>query len=94
MHAVFSTNELLKTSVCSVAQLCPALVTVACQAPLSMGFPRQEYWNGLPFPTPRDLPGPGIKPASLALAGRFFTTIATWEVHVSGCFLKIIWLVP
>ncbi|ELR60425.1 hypothetical protein M91_18992, partial [Bos mutus] len=49
------------------------------QAPLSMGFPRQEYWSGLPFPTPGDLPDPGIKPASLvspALAGGFFTTIA------------------
>ena len=36
--------------------------TVACQAPLSMGFPRQEYWNGLPFPVPGDLPDPGISP--------------------------------
>ena len=44
-------------------------------APLSMGFPRQEYWSGLPFPSPRDLPDPGIKPMSLsspALAGRLF----------------------
>ena len=41
--------------------------------PLSMGFSRQEYWSGLPFPSPRDLPNPGIKPASPALAGRFFT---------------------
>ena len=47
--------------------------TVACQAPLTMGFPREEYWRGLPFPSPGDLP-PGIKPASPALAGRFFTT--------------------
>ena len=38
--------------------------TVACQAPLSMGFPRQEYWNGLPFPTPGYLPSSGIEPAS------------------------------
>ena len=36
--------------------------TVACQAPLSMGFSRQEYWNGLPFPSPRNLPDPGIEP--------------------------------
>ena len=36
--------------------------TVACQAPLSMGFPRQGYWSGLPFPPPRDLPDPGIGP--------------------------------
>ena len=48
--------------------------TVAHQAPLSMGFPRQEYWSGLPFPTPEDLPDPGIKPVSPASAGRFFTT--------------------
>ena len=41
--------------------------TAACQAPLSMGFSRQEYWNGLPFPSPEDLPNPGIKPGSLSL---------------------------
>ena len=41
--------------------------TVACQAPLSMGFSRQEYWSGLPFPSPGDLPDPGIKPGSPAL---------------------------
>ena len=51
--------------------------TVACQDPLSMEFSRQEYWSGLPFPTPGDLPDPKIKAASLAspaLAGGFFTT--------------------
>ena len=41
--------------------------TVACQAPLSMGFSRQKYWSGFPFPTPGDLPDPGIKPRSLCL---------------------------
>ena len=41
--------------------------TVACQAPLSMGFPRQEYWSGFPFPSPGVLPDPGIPPASPAL---------------------------
>ena len=54
--------------------------TVACQAPLFMGFSRQEYCSGWPFPPPGDLPDPGIKPVSLAspaLAGRFFTTSAT-----------------
>ena len=58
--------------------------TVACQAPLSMGFSRQEYWNGLLFSSPGDLPDPGIEPVSLrssALVGRFFTTSATWEAH-------------
>ena len=52
--------------------------TVTLQAPLSVGFPGQEYWSGLPFPTPRDLPDPGIEPLSLAspaLAGCFFTAV-------------------
>ena len=51
--------------------------TAAHQAPLSMEFSMQEYWNGLPFPTSGDLPNPGIKIASLtspALTGRFFST--------------------
>ena len=65
-------------------QLSPTLCdpTVAHQAPLSIGFSRQEYWSGLPCPPPGDLPNPGIKPASLispVLAGRFFTTSAIWE---------------
>ena len=54
--------------------------TVACQAPLSIGFSRQEYWSGLPYPPPGDLPDPGIKSMSLtspALAAGFFTTSAT-----------------
>ena len=61
--------------------LCCALVTawtVACQAPLSMRFPGQKYWSGLPFPAPGDLSDPGIKVMSLAypaLAGRFFATV-------------------
>ena len=49
--------------------------TVAHQAPLSMGFSRQEYSSGLPFPTTRDLPHPEIEPVSPSLAGRFFTTV-------------------
>ena len=48
--------------------------TVAHQAPLSMRFPRQEYWSGLPFPSPGDLSHSGIKSTSLELASRFFTT--------------------
>ena len=53
-----------------VTQLCPALEipwTVAHQAPLSMEFSRQEYWSGLPFPSPEGLPDPGIEPGSPAL---------------------------
>ena len=56
--------------------------TVVCQAPLSMGFFRQEYWSRLSCPPPGDLPNPGIEPTSLmspALAGRFFTTNTPWE---------------
>ena len=56
--------------------------TVTHQVPLSMEFSRQEYWSGLPFPFPGDLPDPGIEPVSLsspALAGRFFTSWATGE---------------
>ena len=48
--------------------------SVAHQAPLSMGFSRQEYWGGLPFSTPGDLSNPGTRPTSPALAGGFFTT--------------------
>ena len=47
---------------------------IACQSPVSLGFFRQECWNGLPFPSPGDLPDPGIEPVPPALAGRFFTT--------------------
>ena len=47
--------------------------TVACQVSLSMGFPRQEYWSGLPLPSPGDLPDPAIEPMSPELAGGLFT---------------------
>ena len=60
--------------------------TVAHQAPLSIGFPRQEYCDGLPFPIPGDLLNSGIEPMFLmspALAGRFFTTSATWEAYIN-----------
>ena len=55
---------------------------ITCQAPQSMGFPREEYWSGLPCPPPGDLPDSGVEPAYLmspALAGGFFTTSTTWE---------------
>ena len=51
--------------------------TVAHQAPLSMGFSRQEYWSGLPWFSPGDFPDPGIEPSSLSIVGRFFTIWAT-----------------
>ena len=49
-----------------------AALTIACQVPLSMRFPRQEYWSELPFPSPRDLSDPRIEPVSPALASGFF----------------------
>ena len=63
------------------------LRTVARQAPLSIGFLRQECWSGLPFPPLGDLPDAGIEPMSLrspALAGGFFATSAAWEAHTLG----------
>ena len=65
------------TSGSLVTKSCPILAitwTVACQAPLSMRFSRQEYWSGLPFPSPGDLPNPGIKPRSPALQADSFPT--------------------
>ena len=56
--------------------------TVTYQAPLSMGFSKQEYWSGLPSPPSGNLPNPGMEPMSLkspALEDRFFTTSTTWE---------------
>ena len=60
--------------------------TITCQAPLSMGFSRQEYWSGVPFPPPGDLPDPGIEPASPALADGFFTPSATGKCCVVVLF--------
>ena len=68
-------------------QLLATQWTVGRQAPLSMGFSRQEYWSGLPFPAPGDLPNQGIKLTSLmspALAGGFLTISATWEAQKIG----------
>ena len=65
----------------SCAQLCDL---TGYQAPLSMGFSRQEYRSRLPFPSPGDLPDPGVEPTSLmspAPAGGFFTTSAAWEAR-------------
>ena len=73
----------------SRVQLFAAPWTVACQAPLSMEFSRQEYWSGLPFPIPGDLLDPGIESMSYtshALAGEFFTTSASWEAHRLNIF--------
>ena len=67
--------------------------TVTHQAPMSMGFSRQEYWSGLPFPTLWDLPDPGIEPAPLAspaLTGGFFTAVPPGKLenlYSYSCYL-------
>ena len=82
-NLIVSRAHVCMLSCFSHVQLFATLWTVTCQAPLSTGFSKQEYWSGLPCPPPPgDLPDPGIEPASLTspeLAGRFFTTNATWE---------------
>ena len=68
------------------------LWTVARQALLSMGFPRQEYWSGLLFPPPGDLPNPGIEPMAPMLAGGsggFFTTEPPWKSSGTLCSILI-----
>ena len=66
---------------CSAAQFCQTLCDPMDQAPLSMGFSRQEYWSGLPFPPRGDLPDPGMEPTSPALTGGFFTTKPPRKPH-------------
>ena len=84
--------------VCTCAQLLShvqffaALWTVAHQAPLSMGLSSQEYWSGLPFPPPGDLPEPGIKPMSPALAGRVLYHCTTWESQRVGQTVVFPWI--
>ena len=83
-----------------VAQSCPALCdpwTVAHQAPPSMGFSRQECWSGLPFPSPGDLPDPGIKPSSLILQADALTSappgkpfVSLWFPFFFNCIYSII----
>ena len=80
------------TYCCLVTQLCLTLLetpwTVAHQVPLSMGFSRQEYWNGLPSPTPGDFPNPRIQLPSPILAGRFFTILTPVAVQS----FSLVWL--
>ena len=77
-----------------VAKSCPTLVTpwsVACQYPLSMGFSRQEYWSGLPFPSPEDLPNPGMEPGYPAWQADSLLTELREKPHVSaGTYAKLL----
>ena len=84
--ARFSNKMAIVVQLLSRVRLFATPWTVARQVPLSMGFPRQEYWSGLPFPSPGNLPDPGIEPSSFmspTLAGGFFTSNATWEALFS-----------
>ena len=69
--------DLIKNNGGLVTKSCPTLVTpwtVSCQDPLSMGLSRQEYWNGVPFPSPGNLPDPGTEPGSPALQADSLST--------------------
>ena len=71
-HSLLNVLHVCVLSRFSRVQLFETLWTVAYQAALSVGFPRQEHWSGLPFPSPVDLPNPGLKPITPALASGFF----------------------
>ena len=95
--AVYEHGTSSLTSVCVLCHfshvwLCGMLWIIACQAPLSMGFSRQEYWSGLPCPPPGVLPDSGIEPASLvspALADGFRTTSASGKPSLTSGFLQM-----
>ena len=77
--------------VCSLSVLSNSVTpwTIACWAPLCMEFSRQEYWSGLPFPTPGDLPNPETEPVSPASAGQFFTTEPPGKpCYKANCMVK------
>ena len=90
-----SSNTIVLGVVCAHAKclqlcmtFCDSMWVTVCNSPHSsvhgIGFPRQKYWSGLPFPPPGDLPNPGIKPTSLkspAMTSRFFTSRVTWEAY-------------
>ena len=89
-HTVCTRVCVLSCFIC--VRLCVTLRTIALQASLSMGFSRQAYWSGLPYPPPEDLPDSGIKPVSLtspALAAGFFTTGSTWELCTIVSYFSI-----
>ena len=90
----FSTTEPPVTCHVLVTQSCPTLCNpwaVAHQAPLSMGFSRQEYWSGLPFPSPEDLPDPGIEPRSPSLQADALTSAPPGRPRFNPWVGKIPW---
>ena len=84
LHVGISISVCWVVLVAQSCQLFGTRWTVACQAPLSMGFSRQEHWSGLPFPSPGDLPDPGIKPRSLALQADSLLSEPSSSRHISN----------
>ena len=83
-----SNNKEVKVKSLSRVRLLATLWTVAYQAPQPMGFSRQEYWSGLPFPSPGDLPNPGIKPGSPALQADSLLSELPGKPHPS-CYVTV-----
>ena len=88
IHIFYALLLLFSHSVVSDSFVTPW--TVALQAPLSMGFSRQEYWSGLPCPPPGDLSNPRVKPRSPALIGGFFTNEPTGKLHFLQLYLQFL----
>ena len=76
----------MKVKSLSHVQLFATPRTVAYQAPPSVGFSRQEYWSGLPFPSPGDLPNPGIKPGFPALRADVLPSEPPGKLHIIGLY--------
>ena len=85
---------MLKVKSLSRVLLFATLWTVAHQAPPSMGFSRQEYWSGLPFPSPGDLPDPGIEPRSPVLQADALTSEPPWILNIHAAAAKSLQLCP
>ena len=82
--------------VCMLSRVCLFVTpqTLAHQAPLSMGFPRQGYWSGLPFPSSENLPDPGIEPGSPALQAVFTTELPgkVYVLNITFCNFYLAWV--
>ena len=89
LTALIQSNKHLLILMLSHVQLVPTPWTVACQAPLSMGFSRQEYWSGLPFLPSEDLPDPGIEPRSPALQADSLLTELQGKPNILSIFVYV-----
>ena len=90
LYQIITLYEGVCVCVCAFSDVCLFATpwTVALQAPLSMEFSRQEYQNGLPFPTPEDLPDPGIEPVCPTLTGVSFISAPSGRVFQSICGIE------